>query len=45
MKFMEGIIVGSLLTAGATILYNSNCMSSKKMMKKGKQIAKKMGIM
>ena len=46
MKFMEGMIIGGILFTGATLMYtNSNKGMSKKMMKKGRQFAKKMGIM
>ena len=46
MRFMEGIIVGSLLATGATLLCtnNYNIVNAKKMMKKGKQFVRKMGI-
>jgi hypothetical protein len=47
MRFMEGMIVGGLLATGATLMYtnNYNKTNPKKMMKKGKQLVKKMGIM
>lgn len=46
MKFVKGMMIGTLISAGVLMMYaeNSN-MNKKKMMKKGKQIAKKMGIM
>ena len=44
MKFTKGIIVGSVITAGIIMMYADN-MDTKKMMKKGKQLIKKMGIM
>ena len=44
MKFTKGIIVGSVITAGILMMYADN-MDTKKMMKKGKQLVKKMGIM
>lgn len=46
MKFVKGMMVGTLISAGVWMMYaeNSN-MNKKKVMKKGKQIAKKMGIM
>ena len=44
MKFTKGIIVGSVITAGIMMMYTDN-MDTKKMMKKGKQMMRKMGIM
>ena len=45
MKFTKGIILGSLITAGVLLMYNDGQMENKKIVKKGKQLAKKMGIM
>jgi hypothetical protein len=46
MKFIKGVMIGGLLTTGLVMLYTETGMMNKKnMMKKGKQIAKKMGIM
>lgn len=47
MKFVEGMLIGGLITVGATIMYNEVLCpnNSKKMMKKGKQFVKKMGLM
>lgn len=46
MKFVKGMIMGSLISAGAMMMYaEKSNMNKKKIMKKGKQIAKKMGIM
>ena len=44
MKFTKGIIIGSMITAGIMMMYTDN-MDTKKMMKKGKQMIRKMGIM
>ena len=44
MKFTKGIILGSMITAGVMMMYENN-MNSKKILKKGKQLARKMGIM
>ena len=44
MKFAKGMIIGSMITAGIMMMYTDN-MNTKKMMKKGKQLARKMGIM
>ena len=47
MKFVKGMMIGTLISAGVLMMYNegSNMMNKKKMIKKGKQFAKKMGIM
>lgn len=48
MKFTKGLILGGLVTAGILMMYSESDMmtkNKKKMIKKGKQFAKKMGIM
>ncbi len=45
MKFTKGMILGGMIAAGVMMMYVDNNMNTKKMMKKGKQFAKKMGIM
>lgn len=43
MKFMKGIVLGSLITAGTMMMYSEGIdESKKKMIKKGKQIVRKM---
>lgn len=45
MKFIKGMIIGGMATMGAVMMYNEMSNKNKKqMMKKGKQIAKKIGI-
>ena len=45
MKFVKGILIGSILTAGTMMMYSEGIdENKKKMMKKGKQIARKMKI-
>lgn len=46
MRFVSGMLVGGLLTIGATAMYNGMYTKNdtKKMMKKGRQFVKKMGI-
>ena len=45
MKFIKGIMIGGLLTTGLVMMYTeTGMMNKKKMMKKGKQFAKKMGL-
>lgn len=46
MKFVKGIVIGGLITTGLIMMYTeSDVMNKKKIMKKGKQFAKKMGMM
>lgn len=45
MKFTKGFIMGGLITTGIIMMYtDKNIMNKNKMIKKGKQFAKKMGI-
>lgn len=45
MKFVKGMLIGTLVSAGIVMMYNENMNTTKrKVMKKGKQMAKKMGI-
>ena len=45
MKFAKGMLMGTLISAGAIMLYSErNAMKKSKMIKKGKQFIKKMGI-
>ncbi len=46
MKFIKGMIMGGIVSAGAMMMYKEMTGNSKKqMIKKGKQFAKKMGIL
>ncbi len=44
MKFMKGMLVGGLISAGVIYLMTEKENPKKKMIKKGKQFAKKLGI-
>ena len=46
MKFIEGMLVGSMVTVGVRMFCTDWISKSytKKMMKKGKQFARKMGL-
>lgn len=45
MRFIKGVVIGSLLTAGTMMMYSEGIdENKKKMLKKGKQIARKMKI-
>ena len=46
MKFIKGMIMGSIVSAGAMIAYKEMSVRNRKqMIKKGKQFARKMGIL
>ena len=47
MKFVKGMVIGGLLTTGIVMMYaeSTGVMNKKKMMKKGRQMAKKVGIL
>lgn len=46
MKFTKGLIIGGLLTAGVLMMCADDWnVNTKKMTKKGKQFARKMGLM
>ena len=45
MKFIKGMIMGTIVSAGAMMMYKEMSGRSKKqMIKKGRQFAKKMGM-
>ena len=45
MKFVKGVMIGGLITTGLVMMYTETGMRNKrKMMNKGKQLIKKMGI-
>lgn len=45
MKFIKGMLIGSIVSAGIVIAYTETMgQDKKKIMKKGKQMIKKMGI-
>ncbi len=46
MKFVKGVMIGGLITTGLMMMYvETDKMSKKRIMKKGKQFARKMGMM
>ncbi len=46
MKFVKGMVIGGLLSAGVTMLCTEKMQPNRnKMVKMGKQFARKMGIM
>ena len=45
MKFVKGLVIGGLITTGVMMMWSdNNNINTKKITKKGKQYAKKMGI-
>ena len=45
MKFLKGVIIGTVISTGAFMLYKETNMSGKRMMKKGKKFMRNMGMM
>ena len=45
MKFVKGMIIGTAIAAGMAIMYNEGMMNKKTIMKKGRQLAKKIGAL
>lgn len=46
MKFVKGMVIGAMATAGITMMYIESTNKTKRtLMRKGKQMAKKFGIM
>lgn len=45
MKFVKGMVIGSIVSAGLVLAYTETMgQDKKKIMKKGKQMMKKIGI-
>ena len=45
MKFVKGVMIGGLIVTGLAMMYTeTGKMSKKKVMKKGRQMIRKMGI-
>ena len=45
MSFVKGMIIGGIVTAGVAMMYSDTMEQSKKrMMKKGKKLAKRIGM-
>lgn len=45
MKFFKGILVGSMFWAGTAIMYKEGMFNKSKALKKGKKLAKRIGIL
>lgn len=45
MKFVKGLMIGGLITTGVIMMWNESNITTKMITKKGKKMAKKMGIM
>ena len=46
MKFIKGVMIGGLITTGLVMMYaESDMINKNKMMRKGRKLAKKVGIM
>lgn len=45
MKFIKGMLIGTAVAAGVAFMYNDGMVNKKKIMRRSRQIAKKMGMM
>ena len=45
MKFVKGILIGSIVATSMMVMYNEGMMNKNKVMNKGRKFAKKMGIL
>ncbi|MCI9365187.1 MAG: hypothetical protein HFJ54_00710 [Clostridia bacterium] len=46
MKFVKGMVIGTMVSAGIAMMYMETSNKTKKnIVKKGRQVAKRMGIM
>lgn len=46
MKFTKGLVVGGLVTTGLLMMYNNkNTINKNKIVRRGRKIARKMGIL
>ena len=45
MRFFKGVLIGTMLAAGTAIIYKEGMFNSNKLVKKGRKLVKKMGIM
>ena len=46
MRFIKGVMIGGLLTTGMIMMYSeASNQTKKKVMKKGRNVMKKMGIL
>ena len=43
MKFIRGMLIGTAIATGMAFMYNEGMMNKKRIIKKGKEFAKKMG--
>lgn len=44
-KWVKGLLIGGLITTGVMMMMPGNGIDANKMAKKGKKLAKKMGVM
>lgn len=44
MKFVKGVLIGSAIAAGVAMMYSDGMMNRRKIMQRGRQIAKKIGM-
>ena len=44
MRFVKGLVIGTAITATAYMMYTEGMLNKKRMMKKARRMANKMGI-
>ena len=44
MRFVKGVVLGSMIAAGVAFMYNEGAINPRKLARKGRKIAKKIGI-
>lgn len=44
MKFVKGLLIGTIVSAGVAFMYTESSMKKKKIMKAGRRFAKKMKL-
>jgi len=44
MKLVKGIVIGTIVATGVAMMYSDGMINKKKMMKRGRQIAKRCGL-
>lgn len=44
MKFVKGMIIGTMVAAGVAMLYSDGMMDKKALKRKGRQMMRKMGM-
>ena len=43
MKFVKGMVIGTVITAGALMMYADGGVNKRRILKRGRQLARKIG--